>query len=320
MTDVQYYNISDFENIKWNDSENKCTLPDEAMKLINLLTDQVSSPTYNKTPTFSNNDKNKFKKKKRDVESVKPEDWELIRNFQETKIVKKEGIDKEVDNIRSLINKLTDKTYDKIFEKITESLDNISNCEEYNEETQNKIGYAIFNMATSNKFNSNVYSRFCSELKLKYDFITNIINSNISEFMKLFENMEFVSPDDDYDKFCEMNITNEKRRAMSLFLTNLYKNEVVSLDILLSNITNLQNMIVNEATLDDKSKQMELEELSENLYIMLTNIDKSVLKASDKWLQIYNNIIKIKTIDTKTHPGVSHKCKFKHMDIYDKTE
>ena len=89
MTDVQYYNISDFENIKWNDSENKCTLPDEAMKLINLLTDQVSSPTYNKTPTFSNNDKNKFKKKKRDVESVKPEDWELIRNFQEAKIVKR---------------------------------------------------------------------------------------------------------------------------------------------------------------------------------------------------------------------------------------
>ena len=58
--------------------------------------------------------------------------------------------------------------------------------------------------------------------------------------MKLFENMEFVSPDEDYDKFCEMNITNEKRRAMSLFLTNLYKNEVVSLDILLSNITNLK--------------------------------------------------------------------------------
>ena len=97
-----------------------------------------------------------------------------------------------------------------------------------------------------------------------------------------------------------------RKDVLSLFLTNLYKNEVVSLDILLSNITNLQNMIVNEATLDDKSKQMELEELSENLYIMLTNIDKSVLKASDK-VQIYNNIIKIKTIDTKTHPGVSHK-------------
>ena len=43
-------------------------------------------------------------KRKNDIESVKPEDWELIRNFQETKI--DEGIDKEVDNIRSLINKL----------------------------------------------------------------------------------------------------------------------------------------------------------------------------------------------------------------------
>lgn len=320
MTDMYYYSISDFENIKWNNTDNPISLPEETIKLINSITDEVSSPSYVKTPNFGNNDKSKFKKKKREVDSVKPEDWELIRNFQKTEIAKKEGIDKELDNIRSLINKLTEKTYDKILEKIHEILENITTNEEYNLEANNKIGYAIFNMATSNKFNSNVYAKFCCDLKSKYSFITTIVNNNIDEFMKLFENMVFVNPDEDYDKFCEMNIVNEKRRSMSLFLTNLYKHEVVPLQLIIDNIINIQNMIIHPDVLSNVNKRNETEELAENLFIMLTNIDKLTIKSSDKWKNIYDNIVMIKTIDTKLNPGISHKCKFKHMDIYDKVE
>ena len=320
MTDMYYYSISDFENIKWNNTNNPITLSEETIKLINSITDEVSAPSYIKTPNFENNDKSKFKKKKRDTDMIKPEDWELIRNFQKTEIAKKEGIDKELDNIRSLINKLTEKTYDKILEKIHEILENITTNEEYNLEANNKIGYAIFNMATSNKFNSNVYAKFCCDLKSKYSFITTIVNNNIDEFMKLFENMVFVNPDEDYDKFCEMNIVNEKRRSMSLFLTNLYKHEVVPLQLIIDNIINIQNMIIHPDVLSNVNKRNETEELAENLFIMLTNIDKLTIKSSDKWKNIYDNIIMIKTIDTKLNPGISHKCKFKHMDIYDKVE
>ena len=316
------YTIQDFDNIKWSDST--FTLPEETTNLINLLTQQVGAPTYVKTPSFSNkntnnNDKNSYRKKKRRNEEVNTtNDWQPLRSFQKTEFVKKEGIEKEIDGIRALINKLTDKTYDRIIEKLTETLDEIKDNETCDEVYIDKIGHSIFTMATSNKFNSNVYAKLASELQSKYEFMTNIVDNNINEFMKLFENMEFVSPDDDYDKFCEMNIINEKRRAMSLFLTSLYKHKVLTLDFIFDKIQKVQNMIMKEETMLHESSRMEVEELSENLYILLTNIPFSTLSFHSEWKQIMDNLLQIKNTDTKACMGISPKAKFKHMDILDK--
>lgn len=317
------YTIQDFDNIKWSDST--FTLPQETTDLINLLTQQVGAPTYVKTPSFSNknstinNDKNSYRKKKRRNEEVNtPDDWQSLRSFQKTEFVKKEGIEKEIDGIRALINKLTDKTYDKIIEKLITILDEIKDNENCDDIYIDKIGHSIFTMATSNKFNSNVYARLANELQTKYEFMTNIVDNNINEFMKLFEDMEFVSPEVDYNKFCEMNIVNEKRRAMSLFLTSLYKNNVITLDFVFDKIISIQNMIMEEETMLNESKYMEVNELSENLYIFLTSIPYSTLVSYSGWSQIMDNLLQIKNIDTKKFMGISPKSKFKHMDILDK--
>ena len=321
MTTV-IYTIQDFDNIKWSDSS--FTLPQETTDLINLLTQQVGAPTYVKTPSFSNknssnnNDRSCYKKKKRRNEEVDTDDWQSLRSFQKTEFVKKEGIEKEIDGIRALINKLTDKTYDKIIEKLTDTLDKIKDNENYDSVYIDKIGHSIFTMATSNKFNSNVYARLANELQTKYDFMTNIVDNNINEFMKLFEDMEFIAPEVDYDKFCEMNIINEKRRAMSLFLINLYKNKVLTLDFVFDKIISIQNMIMKEETMLNESKYMEVNELSENLYIFLTSIPYSTLVSYSGWSQIMDNLLQIKNIDTKKFVGISSKSKFKHMDILDK--
>ena len=217
-----------------------------------------------------------------------------------------------------MINKLTDKTYDKIIEKLTTILDEIKDNENCDDIYIDKIGHSIFTMATSNKFNSNVYARLANELQTKYEFMTNIVDNNINEFMKLFEDMEFVSPEVDYNKFCEMNIVNEKRRAMSLFLTSLYKNNVITLDFVFDKIISIQNMIMKEETMLNESKYMEVNELSENLYIFLTSIPYSTLVSYSGWGQIMDNLLQIKNIDTKKFMGISPKSKFKHMDILDK--
>jgi hypothetical protein len=319
MTTITY-SIQDFDNIKW--SCDSFILPDETMQLINNLTKQVGAPSYVRTPSFpnktNNNDRISYKKKKRQTEDIDNGDWQAIRNFQKTEFIKKEGIEKEIDSIRALINKLTDKTYDKIIDKLTTTLDEINNNENYDEVYIDKIGHAIFTMATSNKFNSNVYAQLAKELQSKYTFMTNIINNNINEFMKLFEDMKFVSSDDDYDKFCEMNIINDKRRAMSLFLTSLYKHNVITLDFVFDKIKSIQNIIIKEETMTNESNRMIVEELSENLYILLTNIPFSTLASHNEWNQIMNNILKIKNTDTKTCMGITPKAKFKHMDILDK--
>ena len=315
---MMIYTLNDIEKIVWEN--NIPELPDDTINLINSLSEQVGAPTYIRTPSFSNNNniiKNNFKKKKK-IDEIYPEDWETIRTFHKTEINKKEGIEKEIDNVRSSINKLTEKTYDKIIDNILSKLDDINNNDDYDSNSLDKIGYAIFNMATSNKFNSNIYAKLCCELKAKYEFMTDIITNNISQFMKLFENMEFTSPDENYDKFCEMNITNEKRRAMSLFLTNLYKFNVITLDMIFNNIINIQNMIVNEKEINNSDRKTEVEELSENLFILLTNIKLSILKTSNEWDKIYSNILFITNFNIDIISSISHKTKFKHMDILDK--
>ena len=308
------YTIKDFESIAWTE-KNIHPLPDETIQLINSLTEQVGSPNYIKTPSFANGDKNFSKKKKRNTEHVNTEDWQTIRNFKKTEITKKEGIQKDIDAIRLLINKLTSKTYDKIIEKLFESLDVMLENSEYDDKSFNLIGYAIFNMATNNNFNSDIYARLCNELKSKYDFMSSIILHNIEEFMKLFENMEFVSPEDDYDKFCETNILNVKRRSMSLFLCNLCKNEVVTLDSIVEYIHTLQSRVMNG--MNDEKCKPEIEELCENLYVFLTNMDFKILSKHPDWNSIYEKLVCIKNTNAQENAGISHKSKFKHMDILD---
>jgi len=311
------YTLSEIENICWKAEH--LPLPEDTIKIIDAISEQVGAPSYNRTPTFQNKTApcggggNRRKKKN---EEINAEDWEAIRTFQKTEIVKKEGIEKEIDSIRLLINKLTEKTYDKIVESMIATLNEIHENGNYNEESVNKIGFAIFNMATSNKFNSNVYARLCSKLLSEYDFMNSIIHNNITEFMKLFDNMVFVSPEENYDAFCDMNIANDKRRSMSLFLTNLYKNNVITMDIVFANIVNIQNILMTNK--NDISKKKENEELSENLYTLLTNIPFLILTKHNGWSIINDNIEIIKNSDSTVNLGISSKCKFKHMDISDK--
>jgi hypothetical protein len=174
------YTLSEIENICWKAEH--LPLPEDTIKIIDTISEQVGAPSYNRTPTFQNKTApggvggNRRKKKN---EEINAEDWEAIRTFQKTEIVKKEGIEKEIDSIRLLINKLTEKTYDKIVESMITTLNEIHENGNYNDESVNKIGFAIFNMATSNKFNSNVYARLCSKLLSEYDFMNSIIHNNI---------------------------------------------------------------------------------------------------------------------------------------------
>jgi hypothetical protein len=310
MTNI-YYTINDILLLeKEFNKENNYKLPDKTIQYIQNILARVNDPTYNRTPYFPNNKKNKKK-----YNGAKQDEFQPISNFKKTEIIKKDGIEKEINDIRLLINKLSQQTYDKIVIILISKLNEININETYNIDSINKIGYTIFNMATTNKFNSNIYARLCSKLITEFEFMNSIIYDNITEFMKQFNNMVFVNPEEDYDEFCKMNISNEKRRSMSLFIINLYKNNVITIDIVIQYIINIQNIITNN--IDDSSKKMENQELTENLYILLTNIPFLIIKKQKEWIKIYENIKFIKNLTSNSKLGISSKCKFKHMDIYD---
>jgi|UniRef100_A0A6C0CYX3 hypothetical protein len=310
---TMYYTLKEIENISWNLQDKSIT--DETTALINSLADQVASPTYDKTPVFNNNSsttKPFNRKKKKTSEVINDEDWEAIRNFQKTELIKSEGIQKDIDSIRSLINRITEKTYDLIIEKLTEKLDSFEEAITKSEDI-NKIGKTILDMATSNNFNSKTYAKLCSYLNGKYDYIKTIIDNNLKDYMNLFENIEVADPNENYDKFCDLNIVNDKRRAMSLFLCNLYENNIVEFEMIENIVFSLYQRI--RTNMNDETKKMEHDEISENLLIIVSNIPIVKIKSDDKWKNFVDYIVKICAINVKDVKGISSKCKFKHMDI-----
>ena len=86
------YTLSDFITILENGIDNK--MPEETIKIINMLANHVGSPEYIKTPQFKgnimsySNGAGGIRRKKKQLE-VDDNDWETIRSFQATQIKKK---------------------------------------------------------------------------------------------------------------------------------------------------------------------------------------------------------------------------------------
>ena len=72
------------------------------------------------------------------------DDWETIRTFQATELEEKEGFEKQIDQIRSHLNKLSDKNYDIILNELICILDII--VKDINDEHKDKISIMIYDI------------------------------------------------------------------------------------------------------------------------------------------------------------------------------
>ena len=90
----------------------------------------------------------------------------------------------------------------------------------------------------------------------------------------------------------------------------------------IENIT-IGNIILNlfrilDNMISEKNKKNEMDELSELIYIMITNCYENLNKNnSELYKEIFNNVVRITNIKSKNTPGITNKCIFKHMDILD---
>lgn len=266
---------------------------------------------------------------------ITDDDWNMIRTFQKTELRKAEGIEKRIDTIRSLLNKLTEATYDvvknEIFDEVKEIIDNASASaiegEEVDDETNaanatnvideeniTKIANSIFNTASSNIFYSGLYSKLFNELMSYHEVFKSVFEKSFSEFVGLFKKIDYVDPSVDYNKFCEITKTNDKRRAMSTFIVNLMTEGVLHPDKVVEIIMELQEMISSYIKLANKTN--ELEELNENIFILITN-GKGVLSSHEEWERIVSRIkfLSLLKVKMKEYPSVNNKLIFKNMDI-----
>lgn len=258
-------------------------------------------------------------------------EWENILAFQKTEIQKKEGIDARMDNIRSSLNKLTDKTYATMKDNILAELAELCkiSVDDGTEENNtvaimNRIASSIFTTASSNAFYSAVYARLFKDLMDPYSVFRDVFEKNLASFMTLFDTIEYCDPKKNYDKFCDINKSNEKRKAMSLFIVNLMKIGIVEKTHVLMIMRQLQELLYSN--LRQEGKTNEVDELSENLYIIVKNshIDfKGVKPQSDSsdvdesFARRVDQIVEISKLKLKSKPSITNKTIFKHLDMLD---
>lgn len=316
------YSIADIENIIFNGIQ--LELPLDVIQIITSIANQVGAADYIRTPQFNKknatggaglpqNPGNGYSSNKRRNKNneIQDEDWDTIRKFQTTEIKKKDGIDANIDNIRKHLNKITEKNYDKMYEQICNEIDVIT---EATTDELDKIGDAIFTIASGNAFYSKTYAKLYNDLMAKFSFMDKIFKDNLNKFSEIFTTIEYYNPNVDYDKFCENNKTNDKRRALSAFYVNLMKEYAIEKSHTIDIIRNVQNYMMTKLA-EEGNKEI-VDELSENLSILIVNSSED-LEDEDGWDDIIDNVKSYSKSKVKDYPSATTKSIFKHMDILD---
>ena len=325
------YTLEQFNNITFNGF--KFDFPEDTLKIISEISLEVGSPNYVKTPIFQKRvnpmklDVSSQKEKECDpnrkrrggnksMELVNDDDWETLRTFQTTKIEQRVGLDAQIDLVRSHLNKMSDKNYSDVKNKIIDIIENMMK-EIIDNEEMTKLGTIIFEIASTNRFYSKMYADLYSDLINKFQIMEDIFQDNFKNFMNLFDNIEYVEPNVDYNKFCKINKDNEKRKSLASFFVNLMNNEIISSDKIITIIRNLMSKIYIYINQDNKKN--EVDELTENIAILY----KKELFSGDVEYELIDGMTIPEIIENLAHSksknylSLSNKSIFKFMDLID---
>ena len=327
MTTKLIYSLDTVNSIIFNGFNYE--LSDETIAIISELAKQVGAPDYIKTPNFQNkpvtiiaksNEKDNFSFKKNKIKSfgktkateINENEWNALKTFQNTT---KNEFDKQVDIIRSHLNKLTDKNYQETFHNICKVINDLL---EINETDENMLHIAsiIFDIASTNRFYSKIYSNLYRELSDKYIMMKTVFETNFSSFIDLFINIDYVDASVDYNQFIKNNEISEKRKSLASFYLNLMDTNLVSKDQIVIIIANLLTQVYSLISIENKKK--EVEEITEIIAILYKKdmiepilLDKHLIQGKTI-LEIIEFIAKSKIKDYKS---LTSKSLFKFMDM-----
>ena len=332
MAKTMRYTLDEFKRISFDGFD--FTLPEETLNIISNLALKVGSPSYVKTPVFQKRDNSIktqsasasiskessiFKKKRgnKGMEVINDDDWESLRTFQTTKIEQKVGLDAKIDVIRSYLNKLTDKNYLDLRNNIVETVEQIVSDSSNHEELL-RIGTNIFDIASTNRFYSKIYADLYSDLISKYEVMGEIFQKSFGAFLETFNNIEYIDPSVDYDKFCKINKDNEKRKALSSFFINLMINKIIEKEKIICLLKNLMEQVSRFIPVENKKN--EVDELTENIVILYKKELFSEEDLEDTEIDGVAIPVFIETLansKAKDYLSLTNKSIFKFMDMID---
>ena len=180
-----------------------------------------------------------------------------------------------------------------------------------------QVSLAIFDIASTNRFYSKIYADLYTKIIKKYDVMKGSFEESLNNFSELFNVIEYVDPNVDYDRFCKINKDNEKRKALGAFFINLSINGMIPL----ATIQNITRTLLSQIYkyISDENKKNEVDELTENVALFYKKefYDNNVNYELIEGYTITEIIERIAISKVKDYKSLTNKTIFKFMDMID---
>jgi hypothetical protein len=331
MTQNMVYTLSEINAISFNGFNYE--IPETTINLIKSLAQQVGSPAYIKTPIFNKRENigndghlktnKKHRRNNNNREEISKNEWLDIKTSKISKIEIKNEFETQIDNLHLSLNKLSDKTFLLMREKIINTINVIINSDnELTETENNKLGFTIYDILSNNKFYSKIYSDLFTDLINEYSYLKTILDDSFASYLEQFNNLEFVEPNEDYDRFCELNKINEKRKSKTLFFLNLAFNGVIPLESIGNLLQNLLQLTFDLIVIENKNQ--EVDDITEHVALLFAKDFITKIKTIPNYdgkkymvngLSFEDLIEKIAKSKPKDYKSLSTKTRFKYMDL-----
>jgi len=335
--DIQQYTI--------NHNENQAYLSNDVYESINKLDKiifEISQITSNNTTSNeqsyqhrnqvvvrknidSNRRSTDTERARKNAKNIVSEEWKALKaSSVVVKSTCKEGIEKDMNELRMMLNKITNKNYDTQKDLILSLIkkcqmhQDIMNRDDDPKESEdmsymNKIGQFIFDIASTNKFYGEVYAELYQVLIQEYRIFEMILQEFVQSFQTMIKKIEYTDPNVNYDAYCEYIKLNDKRRATTSFLAILMNRSVLPETTILDFIQHFQqslNIYVNREGHED-----EVNEITELLYLLIS-LSKERLQHDSIWKEeIIPEVISCSNKKAKDFQSLSSRSIFKFKDM-----
>lgn len=312
----QYFSLNDYNEIimSYIEMGSSYKLEENVFEIIKYLEGNlgIQNTFSTKLPNSSNqnfqNNKNNVNQYKKNRNSSRKEiDAEKSWHFKSTVLEKKEGT--LMGDIRSYLNKMSIKNYsvnrDCILNIIKENIE-----KEESKDALQQVANNIFDIASTNKFYSEMYANLYKSLVIEFTIFNDILMKFMSTYTETMKNIQYVDPNENYDLFCQYNKKNDMRKSTTMFIINLIKNETLPLTILFGIFDEI--LCILFSIVDEPGHVNEVEEITENIALILGSFGNH-LKGTEQMKKI-DEISKWKSKDKES---LSSRTVFKFMDMMD---
>ena len=244
------------------------------------------------------------------------DDWTMLRSFKATKLDTKTGIEKTVNDIRVTLNKMSVANYDKQKDVVLGYVSSYFNGGEVNESDTRRISKAIFDIASTNKFYSEIYAKLYKELVSANSVFRDLLDEFIAGYTNTDSLPIYIDPDVDYDGFCVYSKACDIRKSTSTFFVNCLKLGLIPSEKLAAILCEILAAI--HAQIREEGKMKIVEESIENVFILATLCKTELESGTATWITDILPGIKQLVAERGTgHPSLSNRAVFKCMDMLD---